>query len=306
MRPQQGPSIGPPLASSTPAVETRKRREDFAYLFRCALDIKPNEIIIKDKTKLKKLAKECDLKCKNFAAEQGYNAYICQLEEVTEIAKSVGAVFVLNQANVPQMVGTCFRIGTRYVITNNHVCNMITTKDNVFINFNFKKGESLLDRRNVDCLMVKSEELDYAILRMEEPSNELPPCIFSHGISIMDPNQFQWSSLEGQCLTLIGHPHGQPKQTDLLCPVVTKPLDSLEVYGHALRWARSDDVAEKECRDSKDPRRGDVSSHNVFSMAHLGLQGSYSKTKRSGWLFSTPKGFFSKVETRALSSKACS
>ena len=259
-----------PLASSTPAVKTSKSsrsqmpRDKFAALITSfitsALQIKGNEQIRKStKAELDRLTKECDLKLKNFATEQGCSTTVSQLKKVIRIAESVGAVFILNDVTLyPELVGTCFRTGTQFIITNNHVWEMMKTKGGVFVHFNFEQGElpSKENRKNVGLLVVSSEELDYAILRMEDPPSELAPCIFSHGASIMDPNHFEWSSLESQHLTLIGHPNQHPKQTDLLCPVITEPLDSLEIYGHALRRRSAKGVAEKACLDSKDPRRG--------------------------------------------------
>ena len=272
-----------PLASSTP-VETSKTckalesRENLAHLIECAFEIKSRKITTKEK---KKLAKECHVEFHNFALKHGNKTYVRHLRDLCEISKSVGVIFMMDDANCPEQIGTCFRIGTRYIITNNHVMKEIEKKNKtaaevaIFLDFKFMEGEAPdpSGRRYeaVPVPVVRYDELDFAILQVKNPANELPPCIFSHGISIMDPNNSDWSLLEGQCLTLIGHPYGQPKQTDLLCPVVTEPLDSLEVYGHALRRSpKVEGEAEKECLDSKDSRRG---KYHVGSFFH-GSSGS--------------------------------
>ena len=72
------------------------------------------------------------------------------------------------------------------------------TEDRVYVNFNFnKEGEADSKRSFVESVVMCSAELDYAILRMQKPHEQLPPCIFSHGISIMKP---AWPESNGSVL----------------------------------------------------------------------------------------------------------
>jgi len=127
--------------------------------------------------------------------------------------------------------------------------------------------------------VVNSEELDFAILKLQEPCDELPaPCIFSTGVTIMDPGS-DWSELEGQRLQLIGHPNGQPKQVDPMCSVVTTPQDSTAFYFYALKRGERIEQASQVYQNAKDKKRGlyHVSSFFEGSSGSPGILFRYGK-----------------------------
>ena len=261
------PSSLTPVDSSTPStgtsVKTGEKSGPLVEITCSTIDSKHKELTVKYK---KELCKQ-HAKFEQFALKQGFRSYICDMEELTEIAKSVGAIFTLDSAKQPLFFGTCFRIGTVYIITNNHVIEDIkklkVAKNDAFVDFNFKKAdESHSERRYIDRLVVRSGDLDYAILKMKETDDFLPPCICSHGCSIMDPDNSDWSELHGLPLRLIGHPQGQPKQVDLRCTVDASPQDSLKYYVYTIR--RGEKEAEAECLTLKDKKRGKYQSSDFF------------------------------------------
>ena len=250
------PSTLTPVDSSTPStgtsVKTGEKSGPLVEITCSTIDSKHKELTVKNK---KELVKQ-HAKFEQFALKQGFRSYICDMEELTEIAKSVGAIFTLDSAKQPSLFGTCFRIGTVYIITNNHVIEEIEKQvpiKDAFVDFNFKKAdESHSERRYIERVVVRSGDLDYAILEMKETADSLPPCICSHGCSIMDPYNSDWSKLHGSPLRLIGHPQGQPKQVDLRCTVDASPQDSLKHYVYTIR--RGEKEAEKECLALKDKK----------------------------------------------------
>ena len=254
--------------ASTPSttgisVKTGEKSGPLVEITCCTIDGKHKELTVKNE---KELFKQ-HAKFEQFALKKGFRSYICDLEELTEVAKSVGAVFTLDSAKQPFFFGTCFRIGTEYIITNNHVIQDIeklkVAINDAFVDFNFKiADESHADRRYIDNLVVRSGELDYAILKMKKKDYYLPPCICSHGFSIMDPDNSDWSELHGGLLRLIGHPQGHPKQIDLRCTVDASPQDSLKYYVYTIR--RGEKEAEKECLMLKDKKRGTYQSSDFF------------------------------------------
>lgn len=257
-----------PVDSSTPSttgtsVKTGEKSGPLVEITCRTIDGKHKELTVKNE---KELFKQ-HAKFERFALKKGVRSYICDLEELTEVAKSVGAVFTLDSAKQPFFFGTCFRIGTEYIITNNHVIEYIeklkVAINDAFVDFNFKKAdESHAERRYIDNLVVRSGELDYAILKMKK-TDYLPPCICSHGFSIMDPDNSDWSELHGLLLRLIGHPQGHPKQIDLRCTVDASPQDSLKYYVYTIRRGKKE--AEKECLTLKDKKRGTYQSSDFFN-----------------------------------------
>ena len=221
-----------------------------------------------------------------FALKEGCRTYIYDLEELTEIAKSVGAIFVLDN-NKLFLCGTCFRIGTVYIITNNHVIEDIeklnVEKNDVFVDFNFNGADYWqLEGRYIDFLLVRSVKLDYAILKIEETEDVLPPCIFSHGVSIMNPDNSDWRKLDKRPLRLIGHPNGEPKQVDLRCTVDASQQDGAKFYVDAIRNEVPDEEAKEECLKLKDENRGRYQSSDFF----FGSSGSPGIVRHHGrkWL----------------------
>lgn len=193
-----------------------------------------------------KVVRECDTKLREFALGENRSIPISQVKELAKTGDAVGAFFIQNEFE-----GTCFGTGEHYVVTNNHVYDRVIDLANVVIDFNYEFVLPRFPRRTYqpDYLVLRSEELDFAILKLKERSDRVPPpCIFSTGVTIPNPRNFNWSNLEGRRVQLIGHPNGQPKQADPMCPVVT---DSLELYVYALRTGAKSAQANEVYRQSK-------------------------------------------------------
>lgn len=257
-----------PGDSSTPvsARPSRKTRDEFVPLLKITYDKKCKKLTVGKHSRqvMKKRISE------NFALKQGYRGYVSEHEDLIKIAQSVGAIFKLDLADHPRLVGTCFRIGEEYIITNYHVVDEIENiaEHRVYVNFNFKKaGQADSERSFIEGLVVWSTELDYAILRMEKPHEQLPPSIFAHGVSIMNPecSDSNWSLLRDKPLRLIGHPQGEPKQIDLMCTVSACPQSGLECWCYALRRGEEfEGEAVKDYREGKDRRRITYDTSNFF------------------------------------------
>lgn len=280
------PSSPTPVDSSTPStgtsVKTGEKSGPLVEITGFRIDRKHKELTAKNEKEPFKPHETFE----PFALKEGCRTYIYDLEELTEIAKSVGAIFVLDN-NKPFLCGTCFRIGTVYIITNNHVIEDIeklnVEKNDVFVDFNFNGADDWqLERRYIDFLLVRSVKLDYAILKMEEPEDVLPPCIFSHGVSIMNPDNSDWRKLDKRPVRLIGHPNGEPKQVDLRCTVDASQQDSAEFYFDAIGNGVPDEEANEECLKLKDENRGRYQSSDFF----FGSSGSPGIVRHHGrkWL----------------------
>ena len=229
-------------------------------------------------------------KLENFALKEGCSCYVCEQEELIEIAQSVGAIFKLDLADHPRLVGTCFMIGKGCIITNNHVMEEIPKLNRAYVNFRFKReGQVNSQRLFIDRLVMCSAELDYAILRMENLQQQLPPSMFSYGVRIMNPTcpESNWSLLDDMPLRLIGHPQERPKQIDLMCTINARPQSGLECWCYTLRRGKNlqrgilspslEAEAAKDYHEGKDRRRRTYQSSNFFhgssgspGIVHLG------------------------------------
>lgn len=192
------------------------------------------------------VVRECDTKLRKFALGENRSIRTSQVKELAKTVDAVGAFFIQNEFE-----GTCFGTGEHYVVTNNHVYDKVIDLANVVIDFNYEFALTSFPRRRYqpDYLVLRSEELDFAILKLKEQSDRVPPpCIFCTGVTIPNPRNFNWSNLEGHRVHLIGHPNGQPKQVDPMCPVVT---DSLELYVYALKTGAESTQANEVYRQSK-------------------------------------------------------
>ena len=229
----------------------------------------------------KQLAKKCNMKYRNFALNQGSSVPVVQVKSLAETADVVGAIFTQNVEGSLKFQGTCFGTGEQYIVTNYHVYVELIGGTAVFIYFNYEEGAapSIPGQRYepVDYLVSGSEDLDYAILKLKERNDKLPPpCIFKTGVTIMDPRSFNWSKLEGHRIHLIGHPNGQIKDLDFMCPVVT---DGLELYVYALRRGKESAQANTAYLNAKMPKRGmyHVSSSFNGSSCSPGILFQYGK-----------------------------
>ena len=257
-----------PGDSSTPvsARPSRKRRDKSSPWVDITFDIKFKTLTVgKDSREIMKRRIS-----ENFALKQGHTGYVSEHEDLIQIAQSVGAIFKLDPDNHPCLVGTCFRIGEEYIITNKHVQEEITTmaKDLVYVNFNFKKRCQANSKRSfIDYVVMSSTELDYAIFRMKKSHEQLPPSIFAHGVSIMNPEypERNWKLLRDKPLRLIGHPQGEPKLMDLMCTVNARRQSGLACWCYTLRRGEvSKGEAVSDYHQGKDRRRITYHTSNFF------------------------------------------
>lgn len=234
-----GPTIETSLVLN-PSLMRNELTKDLTHLIECAFEIQSKKLNKGDKKKLVQRCNQIFREC-NFASAENMSIFVSDVEELAEIAKSVGVVIKIEDGGSPFLAGTCFRIGTRYIITNKHVYDKLCEirPGPVFIDFAFKKGEAPRPHGQryevLNVLVSSSEELDYAILKLKEPSHELPPCIFTTGVTIMDPSKNPHHMLQGQKLRLIGHPSQQRKKIDPICPVFTIPQDGPTYHRYSLR-----------------------------------------------------------------------
>ena len=282
-----------PLDASTPRptnmpVESRKNSGqwiEFTFKVSC------KELKVKNVGKLGKQLKEFE----NFAQEQGFRLYGREITALAEILQSVGAIFLLDVAKQPRLVGTCFRIGPVYILTNNHVSEIVNSQleeNEKFVDFNFEEaGGSHSERRSIGELVVNCKDLDYAIFRMNEPPEKLPRCIFSHGVSIMDPEKGDWRMLAGKPVRLIGHPQSEPRQVDLKCIVDARPQSGLECYAYTVKRGKQfEGEAAKDYREINDRRRGTYQSSDFFH-GSSGSPGLVLLNNRKWLVFLHTRGF---------------
>ena len=271
-----GPSTEASLATN-PSLMRNEFTEDLTHLIECAFHIKSQKLTSRDKKKLVQRCNQIFREC-NFASAENMSFFVSDVEELAEIAKSVGVVIKIEDGGSPFLAGTCFRIGTQYIITNKHVYDMLyeIRPRTVFIDFAFKKGEAPSPHGQryevLNFLVSSSEELDYAILKLREPPHELPHCIFTTGVTIMDPSKNPHPMLQGQKLRLIGHPSQQRKKIDPICPVFTIPQDGPAYHRYSLRM--------ETFLALTDQRRETYHVSNFF-LARLGPQGFFSKMAKS-------------------------
>ncbi|XP_068748577.1 serine protease FAM111A-like isoform X3 [Montipora capricornis] len=227
-------------SASFPSLMRNEFTEDLTHLIECAFDIKSQKLTSRDKKKLVQRCNQILRQC-NFASAENMSIFVSDVEELAEIAKSVGVVIKIEDGGSSFLAGTCFRIGTQFIITNKHVYDKLSEirPGTVFIDFAFKKGEAPSPHGQryqvLNVLVSSSEELDYAILKLREPPHELPPSIFTTGVTIMDPSKNPHHMLQGQKLRLIGHPNKQRKKIDPICPVFTIPQDGRAYHRYSLR-----------------------------------------------------------------------
>lgn len=207
----------------------------------------------------KQLAKKCNMKYRKFAKNQGSSVPVVEVKSLAKTADAVGAIFTQNVEGSLKFQGTCFGTGEQYIVTNHHVYRQLIRATAFFIDFNFEEGAapSIPGRRYepVDhtYFVSGSEDLDYAILKLKERDDKLPPpCIFKTGVTIIDPHTFNLSKLEGHHIHLIGHPNGQGKDIDFMCPVDT---DGCKLYNYSIRNGARIARANEVHRTTQNPKR---------------------------------------------------
>jgi hypothetical protein len=144
---------------------------------------------------------------------------VSDLENFMAMKHSIGAVIAVNVSEVEECAGTCFRIGNKYAITNNHVLDDIKKLGiqvrDCYVDFNYKEGGGHSVKFASDPVSVSSENLDYAIIELDNMC-ELPASVTDNGYCIAPAGR---QLMGGECLTLLGHPDGQKNKVDVSCPI---------------------------------------------------------------------------------------
>ncbi|XP_066296578.1 uncharacterized protein [Branchiostoma lanceolatum] len=155
------------------------------------------------------------------------------MEQCCEFGCSVGVL-----ASDACRLATCFRLGSKYVLTNKHVSQEMAERGGAsafFVIFNYKKlsdldcndqfvsDDSLIKFRvNRVVCSCQNDDLDYSLLELDVPddqSDKLPPGL-GHLIK---------ETRDKTTVTIVGHPGVRPKKIDPSCPVVG-PDHSIAVY----------------------------------------------------------------------------
>lgn len=171
----------------------------------------------------------------HFALTRGNLRLVSEMKDLIKMFDSVGAVVAQIDGGEEFFKGTCFVIGSQYVITNKHVIEStlkhVGFKD-FYVDFEYKDSCNGYKFRFSDQPVVSSpvkspvsSALDYAILKLREPeSKPLPPSLTKCGYVIPSIDQYINS---GDWLTLVGYPqHADGKAMEDACPL--KPLPNLD------------------------------------------------------------------------------
>ena len=206
------------------------KNDDYLAAFvseKLGLDVKRKENKIEEKKRLTAIAKFTG----KFSLQPYHRTYTKDMMLLMQMRESVGAICATVGGRIV-LHGTCFRVGSIYVLTCNHVVNdlisnNISAKD-IFVTFNYE--EQPLESPNIlKCSLAPGEyqvvfcdeQLDFAMLKMDY-SPHLPKPITQYGFEL-DTTGDQLR--EGKGLTLIGHPGprnrpgNEPKQIDTFCPI---------------------------------------------------------------------------------------
>lgn len=144
-------------------------------------------------------------------------------QKLISMSNSVGAILVKQFCGSSNFLGTCFRTGTVYVITNYHVWKSRNSSsyEYVYVDFNYNGlgTSSKFEFKTDECVFGSQEqELDYAILKLNLLDFKLlpPPSLLEYGYVIPRDNTHLDNDIE---LSLIGHPGGTSKKIDVTCPI---------------------------------------------------------------------------------------
>ncbi|XP_035687905.1 protein FAM111A-like [Branchiostoma floridae] len=149
---------------------------------------------------------------------------ILLLQKLLPAARSVGIIFVEVQSGGRLSIfacGTCFRVGTKYVMTCKHVLDEIANKgppENAFVEFNFLKDFKTFKPIRFQFIkqvaLSNIDDLDYCVLEFSIPA-DLTETVKTHlpalGTLVCDVEH-------SGTITLVGHPGGDPKVMDPNCP----------------------------------------------------------------------------------------
>ncbi|KAI8515531.1 PREDICTED: protein FAM111A-like [Branchiostoma belcheri] len=162
---------------------------------------------------------------------------ILLLQKLLPAAKSVGVVFVEVESNGHLSIivcGTCFRVGTKYVMTCKHVLDstikyLSENPGKAFVEFNFFE-DPLSPFEQIRFLIQKEvpwhsdiSDLDYCVLEFSIPDGqmaEVQTMLPALGPLVCDVKH-------SGTITLVGHPGGDPKVMDPSCPY---PHPDIGVY----------------------------------------------------------------------------
>ncbi|KXJ07592.1 uncharacterized protein LOC110250339 [Exaiptasia diaphana] len=184
-----------------------------------------------EKKRLGKVKKFVKAGYDKFALNRNFELSCSHLRKLLQLCESTGAIVLQLYSGERQFIGTCFRVGHKYVITNYHVYKIIEDKKDqgmlksVYIDFSYKGNNEISACSSTDYKIITySVELDYAIIEVKKPKHrELPISVtssFTIPCLVKSPEQ-------GMFLTFSGHPNGSREtMTNLFCPL--KSLESLD------------------------------------------------------------------------------
>ncbi|XP_020904842.1 uncharacterized protein LOC110243120 isoform X2 [Exaiptasia diaphana] len=255
----------------------------------------------KESKRLKKINKFVKNGCDLFALSQNCQLGASKVKKLSQLCDSTAAIVIELTSGVKMFRGTCFRVGPKYVITNEHVWKFIKEKHQqgmlkkVHVDFLYMGNNSVSQTScTVSRVVIKSKELDYVVLQVSEPNNwELPKSV----TSFFTIPPFRKCNQEGVFLTFSGHPEGSNETvTDWLCPLKSPDtLDNRVVIGLSMY----------DRNQLRDPRR---QTYDVSTFFH-GSSGSPGVLIHEGYLMVLHcRGFFlqddnqSKVEQGILMS----
>ncbi len=161
---------------------------------------------------------------------------ISYLEQGQRVSRSVGRIRLRNQFGKVIGFGTGFMVSPRLLFTNNHVLENSADAKFSQIEFNFQKNwngddlGSIIFDLQPDVFFLTDPTLDYSLVAVKESS------VSSSG-SIQKISEIGWNLLIeeenkviiGECLNIIQHPNGEPKQIALR---ENKLVDRLESFLH--------------------------------------------------------------------------
>lgn len=140
------------------------------------------------------------------------------LDSGLEAARSVGRILVLGPGGNLIPKGTGFMISPRLLITNNHVLGTEDRATGAVIEFNFQNDSRGEPRRSVpfkldpaSCFVTSPKnQLDYTVVAVRDSEDGgLAGFGFKRLAAIAN------EILDGECVTIVQHPNGEPKQIAL-------------------------------------------------------------------------------------------
>ncbi len=145
---------------------------------------------------------------------------ISYLEAGQAASRSVGRVLIRDARNRPLGFGTGFLVAPRLLLTNNHVLSSPEIAGASQVEFNYQRGldgrlgQTTIFNLDKESFFVTSpvKELDFTLVAVAETSEDGHPL---DGFGYRPLIAVEDEVLAGECVTIIQHPEGHPKQVAL-------------------------------------------------------------------------------------------